>query len=400
MSPKKIQAPASVEPDSPARAGYALRAAAHKPHIQALLQKLYFSEEDADFSVSNESGKFAARLKQFREALEAEDDPSILATVMMVVAENSSAVRSIKRLQGEFQNVVRGSSQLSKAANLKDFATFVVPYITGSDSASMVRTFAATVLVPHTFVFNGRRPEDIPASALNLDAGQLTAITDVLKGTFSTEQKALSQQLMMLTGPYMGVSDVVRQSYISLLANPPQDRDLRFGLILTLKGQKWPVYEIQAVFDFMMDAVDPRNPSLLSAVTEAFDTTPLMKGDDPRSKTYLERLSSAYSYLNAQAPSDTPDKRESIVWTVIAMDVPGAPAILKDYLMKPEVSVDVKEELLRRVTNRAIGDKNNQGFYSKTRQELISTIRDVQATLGQSHTLQEATDECLKALSR
>src|SRR5476649_1977924 len=150
-----------------------------------------------------------------------------------------------------------------------------------------------------------------------------------------------------------------------MVASAPQDSDLRFQLVIILKGQKWPVYEIQPFFDFMMSAVDASSPRLLGAVTEAFQNTPLLKGDDPRAKVYLDRLSSAYSYLNQHAEElkDTRDRREDIIRTVVTLDTFGAPGLLQDYLLKPEVSADLKEELLRSVLQRAAS-------YSKMRLEM------------------------------
>jgi len=371
---------------------FASRAAAHQARLLKILNKLYFSEEGIDARTFSETKKHDARLKELTEELEAADDSGILGTVMLLVAQNSTSSTSIMRLFAEFQSVVRSSKKLLVWANDGDFVSFIVPFLTNAGNSSEVRTFAASALVPHTLSFSGRRPDDTPASSLKLGPPELTAISDVLKSVLPMDQKPLSQQLLMLTRPYMGVSEVVRQAYVSMVASAPQDSDLRFQLVIILKGQKWPVYEIQPFFDFMMSAVDASSPRLLGAVTEAFQNTPLLKGDDPRAKVYLDRLSSAYSYLNQHAEElkDTRDRREDIIRTVVTMDTPGAPGLLQDYLLKPEVSADLKEELLRSVLQRAAS-------YSKMRLEMNTAMRTIAPSMTKT-SLRTLAVECQKTL--
>ncbi len=362
--------------------------------LAPLLHRLYFACEAEDPRTFKQTERYQTRKRELLEALERCDGPAGVAAILLLVAKNEDKIKSSEYLLSELHGVIAASDSLRAGVASRAFLDFLELHLVDPGHPPHVRAFMASVAAIHAREFLQRRPEEIPASSARLTAATLVSACDVLVEAIGADRKRLARELLALTGSYLGLYSELREAYARLAAHPPDDPDLRRALALVLAAQKWPVYDIPTIFDFMLGAMDPAQPRLFAAVVEAFSGTPLLKGDDPRALRYFGRLSTAYRQVDAE-PSTGRDLREPIVHALLELDVQGAPTLVCDYLTKADVPPEIKALILRQIVSKA-----QAGSYTKTKGELFEAMRSLKVARGNDPEQAELIEECLNILAR
>ena len=391
-NPSTVPHPRQIE-------AFLARAKVTSARIAKELNELYFSFEKADLWVFGASERYEERKRRLKELLLSGEDASILASVVLVVEENSDKAVSIKRLRSEIITAIRSDEKIHGWARSRELTSFLADQLCDPNVALTARAFAGQILGEHVQDIAFRHPENVPPSAYCLDEKALAAISGLLSTSVAARGESdLVHLLLEITGPYMFSSPAVREAYVRLVANPPEDPALNKRLVRVLAMQNWPVYDQPIVFEFLMAQLRPDNdPSLLGTIASAFGSTPLLNGDDPRVQIYSERLAAVYWNTESKGSKGP---RQDIVQTVVQLDVEGGHAIVQDYLLNADVPSDTKRFLLSCIEQIAKGTRKPDHRYAKTRASLALALDKAKEAFGNAEELQSMADECIQALRK